>query len=85
MLNFLTPNYFVNRISLLINTVFKRVLRGHFHFMVLVEIFFNDADHIYLLDYVQQFRVKRNFGFISMYKEFPAWPNIKPISESESS
>ena len=73
LLTFLTPQYFIGRVSLLSNSTFEKP-RSHFHFIVLVEIFFNRPDYIYLLDYVQQFRVKRNFGFISIYGEFPAEP-----------
>ena len=72
LLSFLTPTYFVNRVSLLVNSIFKHYQNGQFHFMLVVEIFFNEFDLIYLLDFVQQFRVKRNLGFISVYAEYPA-------------
>ena len=73
LLSFLTPKYFIGRVSLLTNSGFDKP-KFHFHFIVLVEIFFNRQDYIYLLDYVQKFRVKRNFGYISIYGEFPTEP-----------
>ena len=71
VLDFLTPKYFVSRVSLLINSEFTKN-DGHLHFMVLVELFFNANDLIYLLDFVQKFRNKRNTGYVSIYGEFPA-------------
>ena len=73
LLHFLTPMYFVNRVSFLVNSIFKHYKNGQFHFMLVVEIFFNEFDLINLLDFVQQFRVKRNMGFISVYAEYPAY------------
>ena len=81
LLSFLTPKYFIGRVSLLNNSDFEKP-KYHFHFIVLVEIFFNRQDYIYLLDYVQQFRVKRNFGYISIYGEFPAEPTQHHVSDA---
>ena len=80
LLSFLTPKYFIGRVSLLMNSNFENP-KYHFHFIILVEIFFNRQDYIYLLDYVQQFRVKRNFGYISIYGEYPAEPNQHHLSD----
>ena len=80
LLSFLTPKYFIGRVSLLTNSGFYKP-KFHFHFIVLVEIFFNRQDYIYLLDYVQKFRVKRNFGYISIYGEFPTGPTQNHLSD----
>ena len=83
ILSFLTPKFFVNRVSFLVSSQFGKQ-KCHFHFMILVEVFFNAFDLIYLLDFVQQFRVKRNFGFISIYSEFPAALQSQTVAESSS-
>lgn len=83
ILSFLTPKFFVNRVSFLVSSQFGKQM-CHFHFMILVEVFFNAFDLIYLLDFVQQFRVKRNFGFISIYSEFTAALQSQTVAGSSS-
>ena len=81
LLTCLTPKFFVGRVSFLVSSEFGKQ-KDHFHFMVLVEIFFNAIDLIYLLDFVQQFRVRRNFGFISIYSEFSAPKQTTTVAET---
>ena len=77
ILTYLEVKYFVRSASLLVNNSFIDQSKD-FHFIIILEVYYNPCDFIHLLDFVQKFRVERNVGFISIYSE------IKITMEDES-
>ena len=68
ILTYLEVKYFVRSASFLVNNSFIEKSKD-FHFIVILEVYYNSCDLIHLLDFVQKFRVERNVGFISIYTE----------------
>ena len=77
ILTYLEVKYFVRSASFLVNNSFSDKSTD-FHFIIILEVYYNSCDLIHLLDFVQKFRVERNVGFISIYSE------IKITMEDES-
>ena len=68
ILTYLEVKYFVSSVSFLVNNSFIDKSKD-FHFIIILELYYNSCDLIHLLDFVQKFRVERNVGFISIYTE----------------
>ena len=68
ILTYLEGKYFVRSASFLVNNSFIDKSKD-FHFIIILEVYYNSCDLIHLLDFVQKFRVERNVGFISIYTE----------------
>ena len=81
ILTYLEEKYFVRSASFLANSSFSDKSKD-FHFIVILEVYYNSLDLIHLLDFVQKFRVERNVGFISIYAELKL--NIEPKDEKLS-
>ena len=66
---FLSKKYHVTRVIFLQNVAAVRRDDDTFQFLLLLEIFHQKKDLIYLLDYVQNLRSWRNIGYLSLYGE----------------
>ena len=82
ILTYLEVKYFVKTASFLANSSFLDKSED-FHFIVIMEVYYNSLDLIHLLDFVQKFRVERNVGFISIYTELKLNFELKDESLSQ--
>ena len=69
---FLSQKYFVRRVIFMKNTESVGRDENMFQFLLMMEVFHEQGNLIYLLDYVQTVRSWRNVGFLSLYGEIPA-------------